>query len=94
MDEAGKAPMCANPPPSLRKTITGIVFLAFVAGLPISALAEEILLRCDPTTSSQDSSPQVLSIDMSRKTVHWGRNPDSGWWTDGKHYEKKRRERG
>jgi hypothetical protein len=26
---------------------------------------------------------------MSRKTVHWGRNPDSGWWSDGEHYVKR-----
>jgi hypothetical protein len=42
MDEAGRAPMYANSRPPLRKPITGIVLVAFVVGLPISAFAEEI----------------------------------------------------
>ena len=35
------------------------------------------------------TNPQVLSIDIPRKAVHWGKNPDSGWWVNGTQYVRK-----
>lgn len=63
-----------------------LMLAVLIVVIPLNALAEELLIRCDAMNSS--SAPFVLSIDTSRKTVHQGRDPNSDWWTDRYHYVK------
>ena len=64
-------------PDSQRRGVAGLL-VALTAVLPIDSLhAEELKLRCNPLSGS--TSPIVLSIDMSRNSVHMGTDPDLGW---------------
>jgi hypothetical protein len=50
------------------------------------AIAEEIKLRCDPTSAPKSPSyvPTVLSIDTDKKIVHMGNDSDHGWYFNGR----------
>lgn len=61
-----------------------ILLMALTVVLPINNLsAEEIRLRCD---QQRAFDVVLLSIDTSHNTVHWGEDPNSGWFSNNDKY--------
>jgi hypothetical protein len=66
----------------MRTLLTAIIVMSFRI---TSTFAEEITVRCDPTSAPNAlNKPFVLSIDMDKKIVHLGNDPDKGWFYDGR----------
>jgi hypothetical protein len=64
------------------------VFVA-ATGLPLNAYAEELAWRCDRISSP---GAVLLFIDTSRNTVHWGKDPNSGWYVDSRKYQTREKD--